>query len=97
MTAMPTSATDTATDIATDNPQQEPAATAEPQNGHVLLVDDEAAFQRLGGAFLRNLGHTVTLAGDGEQALAAFAKQQPELVLLDLAMPRTWTRRSGWS
>ena len=43
-------------------------------NGHVLLVDDEAAFQRLGGAFLRNLGHTVTLAGDGEQALAAFAK-----------------------
>lgn len=59
----------------------------EPACGHVLLVDDEAAFQRLGGAFLRGLGHTVTLAGDGEQALAAFAKQPPELVLLDLAMP----------
>ena len=63
------------------------AAAGEPQNGRVLLVDDEAAFQRLGGAFLRNLGHTVTLAGDGDQALAAFAKQPPELVLLDLAMP----------
>jgi two-component system NtrC family response regulator len=60
---------------------------SESDNGHVLLVDDEVAFQRLGGAFLRNLGHTVTLAGDGDQALAAFARQQPELVLLDLAMP----------
>ncbi|CAN7387328.1 sigma-54 dependent transcriptional regulator [Acidovorax sp. LjRoot129] len=71
--------------------EHDAAAAGEPisdhVNGHVLLVDDEAAFQRLGGAFLRNLGHTVTLAGDGDQALAAFAKQQPELVLLDLAMP----------
>ena len=58
-----------------------------PETGRVLLVDDEAAFQRLGGAFLRGLGHEVTLAGDGEQALAAFGKQRPELVLLDLAMP----------
>ncbi|MFN7856422.1 MAG: sigma-54-dependent transcriptional regulator, partial [Acidovorax sp.] len=57
------------------------------EHGHVLLADDEAAFQRLGSAFLRGLGHTVTLAGDGEQALAAFARQRPELVLLDLAMP----------
>jgi DNA-binding NtrC family response regulator len=55
--------------------------------GRVLLVDDEAAFQRLGGGFLRGLGHEVTLAGDGEQALEAFARQRPELVLLDLAMP----------
>ncbi|MES2947917.1 MAG: sigma-54 dependent transcriptional regulator [Pseudomonadota bacterium] len=65
----------------------EAAAATGPETGHVLLVDDEVAFQRLGGNFLRDLGHTVTLAGDGDQALAAFAKQQPELVLLDLAMP----------
>jgi DNA-binding NtrC family response regulator len=58
-----------------------------PEAGRVLLVDDEAAFQRLGGTFLRGLGHEVTLAGDGEQALEAFARQRPELVLLDLAMP----------
>lgn len=58
-----------------------------PQTGHVLLVDDEAAFQRLGGAFLRELGHTVTLAGDGEQASQIFSQQGAELVLLDLAMP----------
>jgi DNA-binding NtrC family response regulator len=61
--------------------------TDTPAGGRVLLVDDEPAFQRLGGSFLRGLGHEVTLAGDGEQALAAFSRQQPELVLLDLAMP----------
>ncbi|CAN7425795.1 sigma-54 dependent transcriptional regulator [Acidovorax sp. LjRoot74] len=61
--------------------------TSAPGHGHVLLVDDEAAFQRLGGAFLRSLGHEVTLAGDDDQALAAFAQRRPELVLLDLAMP----------
>ncbi len=55
--------------------------------GRVLLVDDEPAFQRLGGAFLRTLGHEVDLAGDGEEALARFAAQRPDLVLLDLAMP----------
>jgi DNA-binding NtrC family response regulator len=58
-----------------------------PESGRVLLVDDEPAFQRLGGSFLRDLGHAVTLAGDGEQALASFERQRPELVLLDLAMP----------
>lgn len=58
-----------------------------PVTGRLLLVDDELAFQRLGGSFLRGLGHTVTLAGDAEQALLAFDKQRPELVLLDLAMP----------
>ena len=61
--------------------------TESPEVGRVLLVDDEPAFQRLGGSFLRDLGHTVTVAGDGEQALASFERQRPELVLLDLAMP----------
>lgn len=57
------------------------------ETGHVLLVDDEIAFQRLGGNFLRELGHTVTLAGDVAQAQAAFDQHRPELVLLDLALP----------
>ena len=55
--------------------------------GRVLLVDDEPAFQRLGGDFLRQLGHDVAVAGDAAQALAAFERQRPALVLLDLAMP----------
>ena len=55
--------------------------------GHVLLADDEPAFQRLGGAWLRGLGHRVTTAGSAEEALARFRDGRPDLVLLDLSMP----------
>ena len=55
--------------------------------GHVLLVDDEPAFQRLGGAWLRGLGHTVTVAGSAEEAVTRFRDGRPDLVLLDLSMP----------
>ncbi|EJE54046.1 response regulator with CheY-like receiver, AAA-type ATPase, and DNA-binding domains [Acidovorax sp. CF316] len=64
--------------------------------GRILLVDDEPAFQRLGANFLRGLGHEVLVAGDGEQALAAFATQPaPDLVLLDLAMPPSMDPEAG--
>jgi two-component system NtrC family response regulator len=63
--------------------------------GRLLLVDDEPAFQRLGGNYLRDLGHDVAVAGDGEQALAAFERRRPELVLLDLAMPPTMDPEAG--
>lgn len=67
-----------------------------PDSGRILLVDDEPAFQRLGANFLRGLGHEVVVAGDAEQALAAFATlPAPDLVLLDLAMPPTMDPEAG--
>lgn len=66
-----------------------------PEPGRVLLVDDEPAFQRLGGAFLRNLGHEVLLAGDAESAAEAYATGHPDLVLLDLAMPPSMDPEQG--
>lgn len=63
--------------------------------GRILLVDDEAAFQRLGSAFLSSLGHQVRVAGDGEQALAEFAQSTPDVVLLDLAMPPSMDPEAG--
>ncbi len=56
-------------------------------NGHILLVDDEPAFQRLGSAYLKSLGHTVTIAGSAEQATGLYRQHRPDLVLLDLSMP----------
>jgi len=53
----------------------------------ILLADDEPAFQRLTGAWLRSLGHDVRVVGDGDAARAAFAEKPADLVLLDLAMP----------
>lgn len=67
-----------------------------PDSGRILLVDDEPAFQRLGANFLRGLGHEVLVAGDAEQALAAFATlPAPDLVLLDLAMPPSMDPEAG--
>ena len=53
----------------------------------ILLADDEPAFRRLTGAWLRGLGHEVETAADGDAARAAFAARPADLVLLDLAMP----------
>jgi two-component system NtrC family response regulator len=63
--------------------------------GRVLLVDDEPAFQRLGAALLRGIGHQVTLAGDAQAAIDAFAEGRHEVVLLDLAMPPRMDPEAG--
>jgi DNA-binding NtrC family response regulator len=54
----------------------------------VLIVDDDPASRRLLDVRLRPLECDVTTAGNGEQALAAIRTDQPDLVLLDLQMPR---------
>lgn len=60
--------------------------------GHVLVVDDSGVFRRLLAAACTRLGHRVTTAADGEQALhalraAAEARDPVDVVLLDLLMP----------
>ena len=64
-------------------------------SSHVLLVDDEPAFQRLGASFLHSLGYRVTVAGDAASARAVAAADPPDLVLLDLAMPPTMDPELG--
>src|SRR5262245_27801248 len=54
----------------------------------VLIVDDDAASRRLLEARLRPLACDVATAGNGEQALTAIRKDVPDLVLLDLRMPK---------
>ncbi len=66
-------------------------------SGHILLVDDEPAYQRLGASFLRQLGYRVSVAGDVDEALAAFDNDKPQVVLLDLAMPPSMDPEAGLS
>jgi two-component system, NtrC family, response regulator AtoC len=54
----------------------------------VLIVDDDPASRRLLEVRLRPLECDVTTAGNGEQALTAIRKDVPDLVLLDLQMPK---------
>ena len=54
----------------------------------VLVVDDDPASRRLLEVRLRPLECDVITASNGEQALATIRKDAPDLVLLDLQMPR---------
>ena len=57
----------------------------------VLIVDDEPNIREVVGLYLRRDGHDVVSAADGEEALEVFRKSAPDLVVLDLMLPR----RSG--
>src|SRR5918995_256366 len=54
----------------------------------ILLVDDEDAIQKLLTYPLERDGFTVVHARDGEEALARFAEEDVDLVVLDLMLPR---------
>ena len=54
----------------------------------ILIVDDDAASRRLLEVRLRPLECDVATAGNGEQALTLIRKDVPDLLLLDLEMPK---------
>jgi len=54
----------------------------------VLVVDNEEKMRRILEMSLVNMGHEVTQAGDGVEALAAIDAASFDLVLTDLRMPR---------
>jgi two-component system NtrC family response regulator len=66
-------------------------------DGHILLIDDEPAFQRLGANWLAGLGYRVSVAGDVDSAMQRFGESRPDLVLLDLVMPPALTPEAGLS
>ena len=56
--------------------------------GYVLVVDDDPIVRDVLSRYLARGGFSVATAEDGEAALAAFEAQPPDLVLLDLMLPR---------
>lgn len=58
----------------------------------ILIADDEEPIRELLTLYLEREGFRVITAGDGEQALAAARAQSPDLIVLDLMMPK----RSGY-
>ena len=55
----------------------------------ILLVDDERLMRRTFSATLRAAGYDVREAKDGAEAVAACRAARPDLVLLDVMMPKT--------
>ncbi|MGH2987181.1 MAG: response regulator [Solirubrobacterales bacterium] len=54
----------------------------------VLVVDDEPMVRDVLARYLARDGFEVETAADGEAALAAFESDRPDLILLDLMLPR---------
>lgn len=54
----------------------------------ILVVEDDPDIRRLVGKLLMLEGHEVEEVADGELALAALRRKVPDLVLLDVMMPR---------
>lgn len=55
---------------------------------HILLVEDDKDLCNMLAYLLRNQGYTVTAVTDGFSALQQFKKQHPDLILLDLMIPK---------
>jgi len=58
----------------------------------VVIADDDPDIRRLVQITVSNAGCDVTVASDGEQALELIRKSPPDLVILDVLMPRM----DGW-
>lgn len=54
----------------------------------ILIIEDEKSIQNIIKAFLENEGYTVVLADDGIEGIARFHEWNPDLVLLDLMLPK---------
>jgi CheY-like chemotaxis protein len=55
---------------------------------HVLVVDDEPEIVKLVTRILAGRGHTITTARDGQEALDAIAADRPDVVVIDLNLPK---------
>ena len=58
------------------------------QSLNILIADDEANIRRILETRLSMSGHNVTAAADGEEALEQFRGLEPDLVVLDVMMPK---------
>ncbi|AOH53568.1 DNA-binding response regulator [Peribacillus muralis] len=58
----------------------------------ILIVDDESSIRDVCKRYLQREGYLTIEASDGEEAIAKWKKQKPDLIILDLMMPY----KTGW-
>jgi twitching motility two-component system response regulator PilG len=64
------------------------AAKAKVRRGKILIVDDSPTVRKLVAMTLERCGHDVIAAKDGMEAMARINDGIPDLILLDISMPR---------
>lgn len=58
------------------------------QGDRILVIEDDPTVSDVLGMYLRQAGYRVELATDGEAGLEAFRRDPPDLVILDLMLPK---------
>jgi CheY-like chemotaxis protein len=61
---------------------------AEATTRKILVADDNDDIRDMLAELLRRLGHDVVVAADGETAVALAKQEKPDLILMDVMMPR---------
>jgi len=84
---VPERAVGDATPLRTDGLELPPDPAAGPGVLEVLIVDDHAVNRFLATTLIRQLGHRVTCASSGAQALRLHGERSFDLMLLDIQMP----------
>ena len=54
----------------------------------ILVIDDDAQLRTLLAHLLRQAGHQVALAEDGDEGIALYRRRPADLVITDVIMPR---------
>ena len=54
----------------------------------ILIADDEASIRRILETRLKMAGYEVATAADGEEAIEQYNNTNPDLVILDVMMPK---------
>ena len=57
-------------------------------NADILVTDDDPEMRRITSLVLESQGYSVRTAQDGEEALEKIAEKEPDLLILDLLMPK---------
>lgn len=55
---------------------------------NILIAEDDPASRELLAEVLRNAGYSVVEASDGAEAVALLDRQRPDLIILDIQMPK---------
>ncbi|MBF0594225.1 MAG: response regulator [Candidatus Omnitrophica bacterium] len=55
----------------------------------ILVADDDPTLTRLLESYLMDHGYQVITAADGDEALEKLEQERPDLVVLDVVMPKT--------
>ena len=70
------------------NPDGETRPSGLPVMKRILVVDDEVKIVELVSDYLKRAGYAVLVAYDGESALEKVRREKPDLIILDLGLPK---------